>query len=73
MTTGSHPLSQSLSERSEVSCSPGEPESSCRGAASGPPHTYTVVSRAGGISVGKGGVLRAGPFPVTPVAAWACH
>lgn len=55
MTIGSHPLSQSLSERSEVSCAPGEPESSCRGAASGPPNTYTVVSGAGGISVGKGG------------------
>lgn len=73
MTTGSHPLSQSLSECSEVSCSPEEPESSRRGAASGPPNPSTVVSGEGGISVGKGGVLGAGPFPVTPVAAWACH
>lgn len=30
LTIGSHPLSQSLSEGSGVSCAPGEPESSRR-------------------------------------------
>lgn len=65
MTTGGHLLSWSLSEGSEVSCAPGEPEPSCRG-----PlvlQIYIVSREAEGILVGKEDILKAGLVPLTLV------
>ena len=59
-------LSWSLTEDSEVSCAPGEPEPKLkrRGLWS---FKYTAVGEAGGMLVGKGAILRAGLVPVTLV------